>query len=174
MIANTFTESDRKRFFQKVAKEPGENGCWLWTAAKNNRGYGRFGIGSSRTVLAHRFAFALEHGRIGASELCCHTCDVKACVRASHLFKGTAADNSADMLSKGRQAAGGRNGARCHPERVPKGERSGHAKLNSAQVRDIRAQAASGTTQKQLAALFGVRRGAISKIVSRRNWKHLE
>jgi hypothetical protein len=92
-----------------------------------------------------------------------HTCDVRACVRPDHLFLGTAADNTADMLSKGRYRSV------RHP-----GEANGIAKLTAAQVieirkRDIRARG----MKRQLAREFGVSPSLIWTIVTRRGWKHV-
>ncbi len=36
----------------------------------------------------------------------CHHCDVPNCIRPDHLFLGTKADNTADMIRKGRMKCG--------------------------------------------------------------------
>ena len=35
--------------------------CLWWTGAVSERGHGRFWLGPTRVVVAHRFAFALAH-----------------------------------------------------------------------------------------------------------------
>lgn len=116
-----------------------------------------------------------------------HRCDTPACCNPEHLFLGTAADNVADMVAKGRQARGDRVAARLRPERVPRGDRhwskskpesilrgTRHpaAKLTQAQVREIRQRhAADGMTHRQIASLYGVSRELIGLIVRGLIWR---
>ena len=78
-----------ERLWQKVDNPNGEHGCWLWSAGKNNEGYGYFRYGK-RMIRAHRFAYALNKGAITDDLLVLHSCDVPACV-ASHLRLGVPA-----------------------------------------------------------------------------------
>jgi hypothetical protein len=91
-----------------------------------------------------------------------------------HLFAGTHDDNMADMVAKGRQAAGLRQGRHLHPESVPVGQRNGLARLTDHAVVQIREWfAAGGTTQAELADIFGVRQGTIGKVVRGETWTHI-
>ncbi len=53
------------RYRAKVLLVPGSE-CWWWAHAVSGRGHGRFWLaevkGRSVVVIAHRFAWALEHG----------------------------------------------------------------------------------------------------------------
>lgn len=100
-----------ERFWSKVDRR-GPDECWPWTAAKN-RGYGVIGAGprSSGRKFATRVSWELEHGAPPRSDMdILHRCDNPPCVNPAHLFEGTAADNVADMLGKGRESRGRRHG----------------------------------------------------------------
>jgi hypothetical protein len=56
----------------------------------------------------------------------------------------------------------------------PKGEERVQAKLTDQAVREIRALAAKGMWHKHIAARYGVGRKAITKVVNRQRWAHVE
>ena len=87
------------RFWLKVEKKPG--GCWAWKAAVRSSGYGAFRY-LGRHDVAHRVSWMLTNGddSIPAGMFVRHRCDVRLCVRPSHLFLGTARDNNVDMVGK--------------------------------------------------------------------------
>lgn len=82
---------DELRFFAKVEKT---DACWLWTAAKNNMGYGVFSVGGS-LVLAHRFSYERNVGPIASGLTLDHLCRVPLCVNPEHLEPVTHAENVA-------------------------------------------------------------------------------
>jgi hypothetical protein len=91
-----------ERFFEKVAIIPFHD-CWEWVAAKNEKGYGKFSIGTTHTNLkAHRVSWMLANGSIPDGLFVCHRCDNPGCVRPDHLFLGTPKDNMIDKVRKGR------------------------------------------------------------------------
>ena len=99
MNNNQFTFSSvEDRFLNKVNKT---NSCWLWTASKNNSGYGEFNL-NKKMVKAHRVSWLLTFGEIPEGMCCLHKCDVRECVNPEHLFLGSNADNMADKKAKGR------------------------------------------------------------------------
>jgi hypothetical protein len=89
-------------YMSKVSPEP-NSGCWLWLGLVDEKGYGRFGKGGRA---AHRKAYELFIGEIPKGLCVLHTCDVRSCVNPKHLWLGLPADNTRDMLSKGRASGG--------------------------------------------------------------------
>lgn len=77
------TAVELERFERKTEPEP-FSGCWLWTAAANNKGYGRSFTGG-RVVLAHRASYEHHHGAIPAGQEIDHTCRTRRCVNPRHL-----------------------------------------------------------------------------------------
>lgn len=168
-----------EELFERCIPEP-NTGCWLWAGAVNPSGYGRWpSLVRPRTV--HRLAWTIFRGPIPQGLCVCHKCDVKSCANPDHLFIGTNADNSADMVRKGRSAKGDRNAMRLYPTIVKRG--SDHpakidpsyilrgdthpcAKLTEAQIEEIRTTYASGgIKQIDLAARYGVSQTCISAAV---------
>lgn len=89
------------RFWAQVQKS---NECWLWTGAKQTTGgYGIMHVSNIRHR-AHRFSYELHNGPIPPGLCVLHRCDVPACVNPDHLWTGTRADNTKDMIKKGRAA----------------------------------------------------------------------
>jgi hypothetical protein len=144
-----YNRTAQQRFDEKWVLDP-DSGCHLWTAAIQEHGYGKIKH-AGRMARAHRVAWELAHGPIPREMRVLHKCDVRRCVLVDHLFLGTAAQNSADMVIKGRQM---------------RGESHVFAKLTDAQVAEIRAEyAAGGVTQKQLAVKRGCSRECVGLIV---------
>ena len=88
-----------ERFAAGLVRMP--NGCLEWTRYTRSSGYGLIGIDRAR-VYTHRFAWELANGPIPDGMFICHHCDNPPCCDPEHLFMGTVADNSADMITKGR------------------------------------------------------------------------
>lgn len=151
-----------KRFWSKVKKT---STCWIWIAARDENGYGRFGL-NGKNVHANRVSYILENGPIGKGIVVRHTCDRPACVNPHHLRSGSQKDNVADMISRKRHWAQ-RSG-------MPRGERSFNVKLSSADVLNMRLlKKTSNITYTELGERFGVRRETAFYAVKGKNWGHL-
>ena len=143
-----------KRFWDKV-DVAGQGECWMWTAAKDADGYGRFGY-EGKMTRAHRVSYTLRHGEIPKGLLVLHRCDTPACVNPAHLFVGTAADNMRDCSEKGRKS---------------QGDNHHSSKLTDADVRAIREAHAEGVEYRELARKYGVSRSNIWYVVSGQTWR---
>ncbi len=151
-----------ERFWQRVQKT---DGCWLWTGYCNASGYGRMHVkvnGESDQILTHRFSWELHNGLIPSGLLVCHHCDNPPCVRPDHLFLGTDADNTADMMRKHRRRS---TSPRC-------GESHPMALLTADAVRVIRAERKI-TSVHDLATRYGVKVGTIYAVWEGVTWKHI-
>jgi hypothetical protein len=146
-------------FERMVVPEP-NTGCWLWLGAAHPWGYGSLRL-NGRTAIAHRVAWLLYRGEIGAGLLVCHKCDVPGCVNPDHLFLGTPMDNTRDMHRKGRA-------------RKALGEAASRTELKQTEVLEMRRLYASGDySAKDLSAKFGVSKATANAVVKGRSWRHL-
>lgn len=140
------------RFWPKVSKT---ETCWLWTGANSGRKwpYGLLGTKRGGPLLkAHHVSWEMHYGPVPIGKWVLHKCDVTLCVRPDHLFIGTAAINTADMVIKGR----------CATE-----------KLTQEEVDQIRSRYAPGKiSMAALGEQYGVSQGAIWFIVHGRSWRH--
>lgn len=146
----------RWRFLEKIDFDP-DTGCWFWTGAAGAQGYGFIKRKDGAQLRAHRVAYELVHDPIPDGLQACHRCDNPRCVRPSHLFLGTAKDNAADMVAKGRSA------------RLV-GERNGAARLTRQDVETIRAE---DGLYHDLARRFRVSPSAIGLIKRGERWTHM-
>ena len=128
--------------------------CFIWKGQITKEGYARKWI-RGRMQRLNRVAWEWANGPVPDGMIVCHTCDNRACVNPDHLFLGTNADNSADMVAKGRSA---------------RGENHSQARLTDD---DARAILNSDETSDELAARFGVTRSTINRVRARTHWRHL-
>lgn len=144
--------------------------CWLWNGALNGSGYGTF-----RGRGVHRWSYEYFIGMIPNGFEVCHRCDVRNCVRPSHLFAGTRSENIRDCLRKGRGNL---------PAKVHHGEDHGRAKLTWTKVREIRRRVQdlpkpgrdifgrfTGPNTRGLATEYGVTSALISQVIQGKIWK---
>ena len=130
------------------------DGCWYWTGATFNTGYGKIGF-RDKQLTTHRLSYIINNGEIINGLQVLHSCDNRLCVNPNHLFLGTIQDNMKDMVLKGRQ-------------NKAKGENHGHAKLTNSQVYEIRNFKGN---QKDIAKKYGVTQQTISKIKNQITYK---
>lgn len=88
---------DREYILSRIRVLP--NGCWQWQKTLDAHGYGAFRAGGKQ-YKAHRAAYELWKGPTPLPVL--HRCDNRGCCNPDHVRPGTHADNTADMLERGR------------------------------------------------------------------------
>ena len=132
--------------------------CIVYTGSGVGKGgYGRITVssdGERRSYSAHRLAYEMKHGEIPSGVLVRHTCHNPACVRPSHLKKGSDFDNAQDRVNAGR----------CAPQ---DGANNGNAKLTEEERLEVIRRRERGETLKSIAADYGVHFSTISVIAKR-------
>jgi hypothetical protein len=150
-------EQASELFWAKVDRR-GPDECWPWTGYRHEKGYGiTTAFGRSPRLRAHRAVWLMTVGPIPDGLRVLHRCDNPPCCNVAHLFLGTDADNTADMLAKNRHSHGSHHGS----------------KLTDDDVIRIRTLIRSGTTCAAIAVQYGLAASAVRSIKSRRNWAHL-
>lgn len=133
----------------------GDTNCWVWNGRRTTRGYGK----GRRDTLIHRLAYETWVGPIPEGHVVRHKCDNPPCINPDHLETGTQADNSRDMVERGRM-------------QDQRGARGPRARLTGEEVQDIRTEYAKGVlTQQMLAEVYGLTQSGVSTIVRGRTWK---
>ncbi len=165
----TLTTKDLQRFRSKVRVRH-EDACWPWLAG-TVKGYGQFDL-AGRPFKAQRVAWFVAFGTQPGESCVCHECDNPLCCNPKHLWLGSNARNTADKVTKLRQARGARLAASIRPKAL-RGEVAPPAKLTSDQVIEMRRRRAAGETYVSLGRSFGVSAVAARKAVIGRSWRHV-
>jgi hypothetical protein len=136
--------------------------CLIYTGSKGPGGYGWFTYKFDQYIYfmntAHVTMWVLDHGRVPSGLYVLHTCDQPLCVEPAHLRVGSPAENMRDKADRGRQT---------------RGSQFEHAKLNEAQVHQLRLDYAAGVSMPELAKRHAVTLQTIASAVHRRAWKHV-
>jgi len=69
------------------------SGCWNWTKAKNQKGYGHFKI-NDKSLKPHRIVFETFNGEIKKNYVIDHLCKNRICCNPDHLRQVTIKQNT--------------------------------------------------------------------------------
>lgn len=154
--AGKSTKKMKNRFLKFVRSE--HNGCWIWTGAKNPRGYGAFYLGG-KVVNSHRASMLIFKADVLIDGMTvCHSCDNPACVNPDHLWVGTQKDNITDCISKKRKNTAS-----------SRGEKSGKSTIGNAQAISIFGLKGK-KTRREISMEFGISMDTVSKIFNGLRW----
>lgn len=117
--------------------------CWVWNRATNVWGYSKIKR-YSKTGAAHRLFYESYIGAIPLGLDIDHLCRVRLCVNPDHLEAVTCAENI---------------------------RRGSVAKILPWRIQEIKDRYQAGESQYKIAASFGVRQPAISRIISGERWR---
>ena len=126
-----------------------------------NNGYVYLTV-AGKKVYAHRHAYEQAHGPIPDGLVVRHKCDNRRCINPDHLETGTKADNTQDMMERGRH----------RPVSIP-GAANGRAVLSAEDVARIRQVFIKGHPEYGGAALarsYGVSGVQVCKIARGEAW----
>lgn len=158
LLDDSAIEDIYRRFTNLWTKDE-EYECWLWTGGVFKKN-GRAKLVLGTNLLASRVSYVLYKG--STNEMCVlHTCDNVLCVNPDHLWLGTNADNSADMVAKGRSA----------PQH---GTLNPQALLTEEIVAIIKQRLRNGERQNKIAAEVGVSKSTINMIALGKRWSHVK
>lgn len=148
------------RFKEKYIVDP-NTGCWNWTGAATNIGYGILKV-KGKNIYAHRFAYETFKGSIN-NLFVMHKCDNRKCCCPDHLFLGTHLDNMLDCKNKDRFYK-------------PKGIKNSQVILSEYEVIEIKKSLINyyWGKIKDLAHYYKVDEQTISDIKSGKRWSHIQ
>lgn len=88
------SESDIKRFNDKISIFSNKEECWNWPMSKLADGYGVFSINNAKIGLkmgfkAHVISYLINYGSLDENKVIDHKCRNKSCVNPDHLEEVT-------------------------------------------------------------------------------------
>lgn len=156
LVALVKSANDRRimLFWNKIGVRDSNTECWLWKGATGQRGYGHLTfLGVS--AVAPQISFILHNGSLLKGQVIRHQCDNPPCCNPYHLIDGNHAQNSMDMVDRGRSLRGSLNPA---------------ASLTESDIPRIRSDS---RPQLEIANSYGVTRSTIGLIKAKLIWRHI-
>lgn len=149
-------KSIKERLLNKTRKT---NSCWLFEGASLRSGYGTISL-NDKTVTTHRVSYEIFVGKIKKGYEVCHKCNVKSCIKPSHLYLATRKGNADDAMRDGL---------------IKVGENHGSSKLTNSNIKFIKSFYAKGKRGRgcyEIAKIMKVHPTTIHRIVTGKTWFH--
>lgn len=147
-------------FWVKTEKSENESDCWRWLAFKDKHGYGRMKC-NGKNEMAHRVSFFIHNG-YWATDFVLHSCDNPECCNPKHLREGTAAENAADCVKRGRRPYP----AWLLEPKQPKPQRCSLSDLSKEEFEQIKSSLAKGHIKKYIAERFNITPTLLKHIIT--------
>ena len=129
-------------------------------------------LGITKTMPVHTAVCMSFNGPRPKGLECAHLDGDKINNCSANLKWCTKVENESHKWAHGTMPKGDRNGARARPDRVPRGEVHGMARLSRDQVMEIRrTHHKNGVGCRRLARLVGVTSEQIKNVINERHWK---
>ena len=148
----------------------------ILAAPPNNKGYNAFVAckdGDRKTLSVHRVVLLAFVGECPVGLQSAHLDGNKKNNTVYNLEWVTPKINIGHKKDHGTGVQGDRNPSRIYPETRPRGEKHFKAKLNAADILEIRTLRKKEIPVRVIAKMYNMSKGAIDHILSGRNWKHL-
>lgn len=148
-------ENPAERFWSRVKTDANDKGCWEWQARCNKQGYGSICVNNKKMLVTH-YVWFLTYDKY-PDQFMLHSCDTPPCVNPKHLREGTHQDNTADKVSRNRQA----RGSSCR------------AKLKESDIPKIRQSIREGLSDNKIGAMLNVNAMTIFSVRHGITWKYV-
>ena len=153
-----------------VEKIP-EAGCWIWLGSLN-----KFGYGTARGTLAHRFVFKMHGNEIASGLDVMHKCHNRACVNPAHMLTGTRKQNIKMSVDAGRWNNELRS--KNQSEVIKRNSKNGfivgrRATFSDDEIKEIRTNCTTPEIKKEYANKYKISYQAINQIVKFRSYRYV-
>jgi hypothetical protein len=162
---------------KRIVPDRKNHSCRTLVSWRGNHQYETVGLSRDGKLfrrLVHRLVCEAFHGSPPTPDhQVAHNDGTRHNNRADNLRWATRAENMTDCVAHGTRAAGESHGRKTKPERTPRGEQHGHAKIGERDVLDIRAAPRAPGSGVALAAKYGISPSTICLIRAGKIWTHI-
>lgn len=169
--------ASNKGQIKRVVPDKKNHACRILKPWLNNKGYAMVCLcnnnGKHRKLVSRLVCLAFKGSPPSIKHEVAHYDGDPSNNASNNLRWATRAENMEDTRRHGTMAMGIRHGRTRSPEKTPRGESHGHAKLTERDVKNIRARKTMEGSGRALAVQYGVSQSTICMIRSRKTWRHI-